>query len=62
MEKLKLRRHESFAIREGWIEKGLNAVNQHHKLTFSKSDGVKILGIGSNMVKSLKYWMVAGMC
>ena len=60
MEKLKLRRHESFAIREGWIEKGLNAVNQYHKLAFSKSDGVKLLGIGSNMVKSLKYWMVAG--
>ena len=57
--KLKLRRHESFSIRDGWIEKGLRSVKQYDQKTFSKDSGIKILGLGSNMVKSLKYWMTA---
>ena len=57
--KLKLRRHESFSIRDGWLEKGLRTVKMHGQKTFSKDDGSRLLGLGSNMVKSLKYWMTA---
>lgn len=56
--KVKMKRHESFSIREGWLAKGLVAVKEDSKV-FSSSDATDILGIGTNMVKSLKYWMMA---
>lgn len=56
--KIKMKRHESFSIREGWLAKGLRAVKNYEKV-FSSSNATDILGIGSNMVKSLKYWMFA---
>lgn len=59
MEKLRLKRHGSFSIREGWFEKTIYAINNYGKATFSKNNGVAILGVGSNMVTSIKYWMIA---
>lgn len=59
MKRIRLRRHESFPLREGWIEKGIQSISTNGALTFSKDNGVKLLGIGANMVKSLKYWMIA---
>lgn len=56
--KLKLKRHESFSIREGWLAKGIRNVKENSK-TFSSAEATDILGIGTNMVKSLKYWMSA---
>lgn len=56
--KVKMKRHESFSIREGWLAKGLVAVKEDSKV-FSASDATDVLGIGTNMVKSLKYWMTA---
>jgi len=56
--KLKLKRHESFSIREGWLAKGIKNVKQDNKI-FSSADATDILGVGTNMVKSLKYWMLA---
>lgn len=60
MNKLRMKRHESFSIREGWFEKALNAIKTSNKKSiFSKTEGIITLGIGANMVKSLRYWMVA---
>ena len=56
--KLKLKRHESFSIREGWLAKGIKNVKENSK-TFSSAEATDILGVGTNMVKSLKYWMSA---
>ena len=56
--KVKMKRHESFSIREWWLAKGLIAVKEDSKV-FSSSDATDVLGIGTNMVKSLKYWMTA---
>ena len=56
--KLKLKRHESFSIREGWLAKGIRNIKENSK-TFSSAESTDILGIGTNMVKSLKYWMSA---
>ncbi len=56
--KLKLKRHESFSIREGWLAKGIRNVKNNNKV-FSSAEATDILGIGNNMVKSLKYWMSA---
>ncbi len=56
--KVKMKRHESFSIREGWLAKGLKAVKDNDKI-FISPEATDILGIGTNMVKSLKYWMLA---
>lgn len=56
--KLKLKRHESFSIREGWIAKGIKNVKEYGNV-FALQNTTDILGIGTNMVKSLKYWMTA---
>lgn len=58
IKKVKMKRHESFSIREGWIAKGIRAVKYNSKI-FSSTDATDVLGIGTNMVKSLKYWMIA---
>ena len=61
MDKLKLKRHGTFHIRDGWMEKALNAINENQdgKSIFRKEVGVLNLGIGSMMVTSLRYWMIA---
>ena len=56
---LKLKRSESFYIREGWIEKAINTIKEADHNIFTKNEGVRYLGIGSNMVKGLKYWLKA---
>lgn len=59
MKKLRLKRHGSFSIREGWFEKAINSINESEIPVFSKGNGVAILGIGANMVTSLRYWLIA---
>lgn len=58
IQKVRMKRHESFSIREGWLAKGLTAVKKDNKI-FSSSSATDELGVGYNMVKSLKYWMYA---
>lgn len=50
--------HEKFALREGWISKGLVAVKNNSRI-FLQSDAPETLGVGSNMVKSIRYWLKA---
>lgn len=59
MSSLKLKRHETFYIREGWFQKAINTIKETDSNIFFKNNGVEYLGIGSNMVKSLKYWLRA---
>lgn len=61
MKKLRLKRHGTFHIREGWMEKALNIIEESkdEKSIFRKEVGVANLGIGSMMVTSLRYWMIA---
>ena len=60
MTALKLKKHETFYIRDGWFEKALNTIKENEQRNiFFKNDGVKYLGIGANMVKGLKYWLKA---
>lgn len=57
---MKFRAHETFFIRKGWINKGLRAVIKDGSIFISKEDNpMDVLGIGSNMVKSLRYWLQA---
>lgn len=48
--------HESFTIREGWLNKGLLAVAKDAKV-FMVNAGADALGVGANMAKSIRYWM-----
>ena len=59
MPAIKLRKHESFYIRDGWFEKAINTIHEENKNIFYKNDGIRYLGIGANMVKGLKYWLKA---
>ncbi len=55
---IKLQGHEKFALREGWINKALLELPTKPN-AFVRKDATDIFGIGSNMVKSLRYWMRA---
>lgn len=54
--KVKLKGNESFNIREGWLRKGIRCVQDYPTL-FSRDDAMEILGVGSKMVKSIRYWL-----
>lgn len=57
-EKFHLKGNASFAIREGWLTKGMrNVVNDPE--VFLKENAAEILGVGSAMVKSIRYWLQA---
>lgn len=58
LKKVKLKGNESFNIREGWLRKGMRCV-QNYPTLFSRDDAMEILGVGSKMVKSIRYWLRA---
>lgn len=58
--KIRLQGHEKFALREGWLNKGLEILsNPSVNDAFTRKDAPDIFGVGSNMVKSIRYWMKA---
>ena len=57
---MKFRAHDTFFIRKGWISKGMRYVDKDPEVFISKKDNpMDVLGIGSNMVKALRYWLQA---
>lgn len=55
---MKIKGHQSFHIRRGWIHKGLKIVNENPRIFTDKNIVLTDeFGIGSNMVLSLKYWL-----
>lgn len=56
--KVKLKGHETFCLREGWLQKGMEEVQKNPKV-FSVMNGADALGVGSNMAKSIRYWLKA---
>ncbi|MEA1968298.1 MAG: DUF4007 family protein, partial [Thermodesulfobacteriota bacterium] len=51
-------RHESFQLRFGWLTKGFQAFEQDHNI-FANDDAVVTLGVGKNMVNSIRHWLRA---
>jgi hypothetical protein len=49
--------HEKFHCRQFWLKKGYDFVRSGKK--FSDDDAVVALGVGKNMVSSIRYWMKA---
>jgi hypothetical protein len=57
---MRFRAHETFAIRKGWLHKGMkNVVNNPRVFIDKEPSPMEILGLGSNMVKALRYWLQA---
>lgn len=57
--KTRFKGHETFFFREGWLSKALFEINANkNKELFLGNNGIAKLGVGSNMVKSIKYWMI----
>jgi hypothetical protein len=48
-------RHETFHPRFGWLKKGFDAAKANSNV-FLQEDAPIILGVGKNMVKSIRYW------
>lgn len=57
---MKFRAHDTFFIRKGWLSKGMERVVCKPDLFVDKEENpMDVLGIGANMVKSLRYWLQA---
>ena len=55
---MKFRAHDTFFIRKGWLSKGMKYVYIKPDIFVDKNDNpMDVLGIGSNMVKALRYWL-----
>ncbi len=51
-------RHESFALRYGWLTKGFQAFDDNSDI-FSSPHSIVTLGVGKNMVNSIRHWLRA---
>lgn len=47
--------HETFPFRYAWLPKGIAAVHEDPKM-FSRPDALVRLGVGKNMVASIRFW------
>lgn len=58
MPSLKLSGHQSFSFRNSWLSKGVIFLNKYPDL-FIRDDAMVILGVGKNMVSSIRHWCTA---
>lgn len=57
---MKFRAHDTFFIRKGWLNKGMKHVHNRADVFVARDENpTDILGIGTNMVKALRYWLQA---
>nr|WP_295683811.1 DUF4007 family protein [uncultured Lachnoclostridium sp.] len=61
---IKLKGHEKFVLREGWLNKGLQVLSTNigendYSRIFHDDNAPDEFGVGSNMVKSIRYWLKA---
>jgi hypothetical protein len=57
-EKTSFGRHETFALRYGWLTKGAQALMSGDPV-FDAEDATVQLGVGKNMVASIRFWLQA---
>lgn len=53
---IRFKGHETFTLREGWLNKGLAAIAENPQV-FRENYGADALGMGPNMAKALRYWL-----
>lgn len=61
MAEMKFKGHQSFFIRKGWLSKGIAAVRANSAILMPSNSKLAMdeLGLGSNQVSALKYWLLA---
>ena len=50
--------HQTFALRAGWLKKGLDAIEDDPQI-FTRDDALVVLGVGKNMVSAIRHWLLA---
>ena len=50
-------RNETFNLRYSWLNKGLKEFKENKNI-FSSESAPMVLGVGKNMVNSIKYWLI----
>jgi hypothetical protein len=50
--------HEKFVFRHGWLKKGVDGVKAD-PLIFTNDEALITLGVGKNMVRSIRHWCLA---
>src|SRR3954447_18981402 len=50
--------HETFPFRYPWLKKGYDAVREDVTV-FGRDDAITTLGVGKNMVRSIRHWCLA---
>lgn len=50
--------HQTFAMRAGWLKKGLDAIADDPQF-FARDDALVELGVGKNMVSAIRHWLLA---
>ena len=51
--------HETFHLRDHWIFKGIKMLENHGDIFAQPEKSVEVLGVGTNMVKSIRHWLIA---
>lgn len=54
---MKFGQHQTFHLRVNWLRKGISMVRKNPRFFYDKEAAEKI-GLGKNMVQSLKFWML----
>lgn len=52
-------RHETFSLRYAWLTKGFQAFQDNNRIFNSPDEATVQLGVGKNMVSSIRYWLRA---
>lgn len=50
--------HETFTLRSGWLKKAVDGIASDPQL-FGRQDAMVTLGVGKNMVQSMKHWALS---
>lgn len=50
--------HEKFVFRDGWLKKGIDAII-YDPMIFTEENALVVLGVGKNMVRSIRHWCLA---
>ena len=57
--KYKISGHEKFSLRYTWLPKAVIALDQDNKIFSKFDDAIILMGVGKNMVRSIKFWALS---
>ncbi len=57
--KYKISGHEKFSLRYTWLPKAVIALKQDRKIFSKFDDAIILMGVGKNMVHSIKFWTLS---